>query len=215
DRAVHRVVPGDLSRREAEADGAFLHVRLALGEQLVGDFLMTRDARALEHRRLVPVEAEPREPVEDHAGVFVGGALLVGVLDAEQEHPAHVARVQPVEERGAGTTHVQVARGRRGEADARGHRGRGNWGSGQGSPLESSKARRGRSRESVAVLYGCGKRLLSSHFRGQVLQCRNTRSTTQAQMPNGMQSAPPYGSATAASAAPRNATYDGSLCEAR
>jgi hypothetical protein len=50
--------------------------------------------------------------------VLVGGAGLVGVLDAQQEGPTRVSGVEPVEERGAGAADVEVARGGRGEADA-------------------------------------------------------------------------------------------------
>ncbi len=120
-RAVHGVVPGDLARRQAEADGTVLQIRLPGGEELICHLLVPLHPRALEHGLLIPVEAEPTEAVEDHAGVLVGRALLVGVLDAQQELAAHVACVQPIEQCGAGATHVQVARGRRGEADARGH----------------------------------------------------------------------------------------------
>src|SRR2546427_12963354 len=63
-------------------------------------------------------EAEPGEAVEDDAGVLVRGAFLVGVFDAEQELAARVAGEEPVEEVGAGAADVEVARGRRGEADA-------------------------------------------------------------------------------------------------
>ena len=120
DGAVHRVVPGDLARRQAEADRAFLHVRFAFGEELVRDFLVPLHPSALEHGLLVPIEAEPGEAVEDDLGVLVGRALLVGVFDAEQELAAHPARVQPIEERGAGAADVQIAGGRGGEADANG-----------------------------------------------------------------------------------------------
>src|SRR5213594_1394454 len=67
--------------------------------------------------------AKPRETIEDHFGVLVGVALLVGVLDAEQEFSPLVARVQPVEQRRAGTADVQVPGGGGGETDARGRYG--------------------------------------------------------------------------------------------
>ena len=46
-------------------------------------------------------------------------ALDVGVLDAQHEHAAVTPREQPVEERRAGAADVEVAGGRRREADAR------------------------------------------------------------------------------------------------
>src|SRR3989449_4864252 len=81
---------------------------------------MALESRPLKDWLLVPVEAEPAQAVEDDAGVLVRGAFLVGVFDAEQELAARVAGEQPVEEGGAGAADVEVARGRRGEADAGG-----------------------------------------------------------------------------------------------
>src|SRR2546427_637965 len=88
---------------------------------------MALESRPLKDWLLVPVEAEPAQAVEDDAGVLVGGAFLVGVFDAEQELAARVAGEEPVEEGGTGAADVEVARGRRGEADAGAgcrHRGR-------------------------------------------------------------------------------------------
>src|SRR5207248_8700034 len=90
-------------------DRALVEVGLSLGEQPVRDLPMTREPGALEHELVVPVEAEPGQTVEDDAGVLFGGALLIRVLDPQQELPAGMARVQPVEERGARTADVQVA----------------------------------------------------------------------------------------------------------
>ncbi len=123
DAAVHRVLPGDLTGRHAEPDRALLHVRLALGEEAVGDFLVALHAGALEHQLFVPVETQPGEPIEDHLRMLVGRASLIGVLDAQQELAALVAGVQPVEEGGAGASDVEVARRGRSEADAGVHRG--------------------------------------------------------------------------------------------
>src|ERR1700752_4286065 len=63
---------------------------------------MPGDARALENRRLVPIQAEPGQTVENDLSVFVGGARLVGVFDAKGELAAFPAREQPVEEGGTG-----------------------------------------------------------------------------------------------------------------
>ena len=57
-------------------------------------------------------------PVEDDLGVRVGAALLVGVLDAQDEGAAGLPGVEPVEQRRAGAADVEVAGGRGGEADA-------------------------------------------------------------------------------------------------
>ncbi len=125
DASVHRILPGQLAGGNAQPDRVFLHVRLALFEQLIGDLLVPGHAGALENRSLVPVEAEPGEAVEDDLGVFVGGTGLVGVLDAEQERAALFAGEEPVEEGGAGAADVEVSGGRRGEANTGAHRGGG------------------------------------------------------------------------------------------
>src|SRR6185503_1645682 len=44
----------------------------------------------------VPGEPEPAQAVEDRARRFLGGALGVGVLDAQHEHAAGGARVEVV-----------------------------------------------------------------------------------------------------------------------
>ena len=56
---------------------------------------------ALEEGALVPVEAEPAEAVEDGRDRLGRRALAVGVLDAQDERAAVVAREEVVEERGA------------------------------------------------------------------------------------------------------------------
>jgi hypothetical protein len=68
----------------------------------------------------IPVEAEPGEVGEDGLLGLSRGALEVGVLDAEHEASALGAREEVVEERGAGAADVEVAGGRRREADADG-----------------------------------------------------------------------------------------------
>jgi hypothetical protein len=64
------------------------------------------------------------EGVDDEVDVRVGRARAIGVLDAQDEAPAVVAREEPVEQRGAGAADVQVAgRARReAHADAVAHR---------------------------------------------------------------------------------------------
>ena len=84
--------------------------------------LAVRTVRPADVRPLVPVEPEPLERVEDVADVLLGGAVAVGVLDAEDERSAVMAREEPVEERGAGAADVEIAGGRRSEADAGSHR---------------------------------------------------------------------------------------------
>jgi hypothetical protein len=79
-------------------------------------------ARArLEERTLVGRHAQPRHAVENGAHDLVGRTLLVGILDAQDEHAAVATREQPIEDRGAGAADVQEA-GRGGcEADPDAH----------------------------------------------------------------------------------------------
>ena len=98
----------------------------------------------------VPLEAEPREVGEDGLLGPPGGALEVGVLDAEHEAAAVGAREEVVEERGAGAADVEVARGRRREADADGVGGGGGGaGAGGEGPAEVGVAGEGAARGSV------------------------------------------------------------------
>ena len=60
---------------------------------------------------LVPVQAEPLHALEDRLRHLIAGAVAVGILDTEHEHPALLADVEPVEERGAGASDVEVAGG--------------------------------------------------------------------------------------------------------
>src|SRR6188768_540093 len=63
--------------------------------------------------------------VEDGLDVLVGGALLVGVLDAQDELAAALARFQVAVQGRARPADVQEAGGARGEAGAAGHGGLG------------------------------------------------------------------------------------------
>src|SRR5439155_26762558 len=96
-------------------------------QELLGVGAVDRQALGLavagRRRALVPVEAEPRERLGDARDVLLGGARAVGVLDPEDEGAALVARVEPVEERGAGAADVQVSGRARREthADGRAH----------------------------------------------------------------------------------------------
>ena len=77
--------------------------------------------RAADTRALIPVETQPMEALEDAHGHVRRGSLGVRVLNAQDESAAVAASVEPVEEGGSGSPHVEVAGRRRCEADARGH----------------------------------------------------------------------------------------------
>src|SRR6267142_2112628 len=91
-------------------------VGLPLLDQSVGDFLVASEPLHLKERTFVPVEPEPAHGVENRLHRSVGGALEVGVLDAQDEFAAVFLRVRPGEERGAGSADVEVAGGAGGEA---------------------------------------------------------------------------------------------------
>src|SRR5262249_60483983 len=69
-------------------------------------------------RAFVPVRLEPAQRVDDVLDVLVGGPRAVGVLDAQDERPAVMPRVEPVEERRARAADVEVTRGAGREAYA-------------------------------------------------------------------------------------------------
>ncbi len=108
-----------VGRAEARIDGA----RVAQRRQ---DVQIDRQALALQIGSVgaalawpfVPVQTQPLHGPQDRGVARFAAALLVGVLDAQDERAALVARIEPVEERGAGAADVQVARGARREADA-------------------------------------------------------------------------------------------------
>src|SRR5262249_25605363 len=96
--------------------GAIAAVGLALAQQPLGDLAVAREALHLAKRPLVPVEPQPPHPVEDRLHGLLGGALEVGVLDAQDELACFAAGVGPGEQRGPRSADVKVARRARGEA---------------------------------------------------------------------------------------------------
>ena len=69
--------------------------------------------------QFVPAKIEPLEPLEDGIERGLSVALDVGVVDAQHQGAAVVARVQPVKDEGACTADVQIPRGRGGEANSK------------------------------------------------------------------------------------------------
>ena len=84
-----------------------------------------RDIRAVgaaHVRAFIPIEAQPAQPVHDGLDGPPHGALLVGVLDAQNKPAAMLAGEQPVIERGARPADVEVAGGAGSETYANGHK---------------------------------------------------------------------------------------------
>ena len=96
-------------------------VGLALGQHLLGHLGVARRALELVDDVAVPIEAEPRQAVEDRLDGRGRRARAIGVLDAQQVLAAVMAGVQPVEERRARAADMQKAGGRGGEAGDDGH----------------------------------------------------------------------------------------------
>src|SRR6185369_7221252 len=96
-------------------------IGLASGQHLLGDLSMAAGAGELEDGLAIPVEAEPAQAFENGLDRRFGGALPVGVLDAQAEGAAVMTGIEPVEQGRAGATDMQVASGRGGEAGNDGH----------------------------------------------------------------------------------------------
>ena len=90
-------------------------------QQVIEHLPVSVEALGLVERPLVVVQTQPGHAFQDGVDRFLGGALAVGVLDAQDEGAAVVARVQPGEQRRAGATDVQIAGGTWGEAAADAH----------------------------------------------------------------------------------------------
>jgi hypothetical protein len=102
--------------------GAVAAIGLALAQQFMGDLGMARGARELVDDLAIPVQLQPAQAFEDRVDRRLGRPLPVGVLDAQAEDAAVMAREQPVEQGGARAADVQEAGGRwREAADGNGH----------------------------------------------------------------------------------------------
>ena len=101
---------GQLVRRSEAAIGR------AFGQQLFRDLPVALDARELADGLVVPVEAQPRQSIEDRRHGLVRVPLPVRILDAQQHLPAMTACVEPVEQSGSRATDMQEAGWRRREA---------------------------------------------------------------------------------------------------
>ena len=94
-------------------------IGFALGQQRLGYFAMAGGAGELIDRFAVPIQAHPVHAVQDCAHGFGRGALPIGVLDAQQEGAAGMARIKPVEQSRTGAADMQHACGRGREAQDR------------------------------------------------------------------------------------------------
>ena len=100
-------------------------VRLAVGEHLRHDLLVTVHALHLVERALVVAEFKPVHRLQDAVDRFLRGTRDVGILDAQDELASVAAGVGPREEGGAGAADMQETGGRGSETGA--DHGQGDW----------------------------------------------------------------------------------------
>ena len=98
-------------------------IGLALRQQLVRHLGMATGAGELHDGFVIPVEAQPFQPVEDRLHRILCGARTVGILDAQQEFAAGVPRIKPVKQRRAAAANMQEAGGRGSKTGDDGHGG--------------------------------------------------------------------------------------------
>src|SRR5439155_12108427 len=106
-----------LALMNLQADDALVIVGVADLHQFGYRLAVTRLSLALRVRPLVPVELEPAQRVEDLLDVLGCRALAVGVLDPQHELALLPPREEPVVQRRARATDVQLACWRGREAD--------------------------------------------------------------------------------------------------
>ena len=76
-------------------------------------------ALSLKKWSLVPIHPQPAQALQDAFYHFCGRAFKVSVLNAEDQSSAMVAGKQPVKQRGAGPSDMQIAGRRRSKANSR------------------------------------------------------------------------------------------------
>jgi hypothetical protein len=84
---------------------------------------MTGSVFSLEVGTLVPGDAEPGESIQDDAGVLLGAALAIGILDPQHMGAAGMAGEQPVEQCRARAADMEVSCGGGCESNSRFHHG--------------------------------------------------------------------------------------------
>src|SRR5262249_48055209 len=91
--------------------GAVAVIGSLLCEHPANNILVAVESLCLVVRPLVRIQREPRHTVQDHLDGFLGGALPISVLDAQDELSLHAAGIQPAEKRSPDSSDVQHAGG--------------------------------------------------------------------------------------------------------
>ena len=105
--SLDEVGPGDRLALDAEPPGARLLVRPSRRREKRARRLVMSEPLRLA-RLPVPVEAEPAEVRLDRLRIFLGRARGIGVVEAEDERPARLPCIEPVDERGAGVAEMET-----------------------------------------------------------------------------------------------------------
>ena len=98
-------------RAEVSAVEWAARVDCACAYRLVRHFGMAGRARELEHRRLVAFKPEPAKPIENRLDRGFGRTGAVGILDPQKIRATMATREEPVKQRRACATNVEIARG--------------------------------------------------------------------------------------------------------
>src|SRR5215207_10045934 len=80
--------------------------------------LAVRSTIASDAGTFIPIQSEPAQTVIDGLERWLGITRVVRILDAQDERASISTREEPVEERRARPTDVQIARGGRGKANS-------------------------------------------------------------------------------------------------
>ena len=97
--------------------GGIAAIGFAFRQQLFRHLAMPPGARELINGLPIPVQTHPLQPVQDGGHGFRRGAFPVGILDAQEESPASVSGIEPVEQGGACAADMQKTGGRGREAE--------------------------------------------------------------------------------------------------
>ena len=84
--------------------------------------LVVGRVRSTHVRTLIPVQPQPSESLKNRLQSFLDIALLVGIIDAQQECAISLSGEQIIEQRRADSTNVQIARGTGGKTRPDRHR---------------------------------------------------------------------------------------------
>src|SRR5205823_2575364 len=101
---------------------AALIILLPLALEIRAKFAFAWSRRITADRSLIPVESQPAQAAENHFDCFLRVASDIGILDAQDERAAGVARVKPVKQSRPCSANVQKTGRTRRKSNANFHR---------------------------------------------------------------------------------------------